>query len=330
MSEWNTTRPAASPVVVALDTSTAAMSMSIVRGREMLGEVQSMAERNHSVEVVTKLQQLMASCGVEAETLDAIAVGRGPGSYTGMRIGVTVAKTLAWAWAKPIVGVSSLEALAYGSRPATESGVHWVVPIMDARRGQVYTAAFASGTAAGSSAEEACEAMSGNTVLQSDNAIEDGGGWKRLKRDGIRLMSEWVDALAERVKEASGDESGNGADSSAADAVELAGKTGMGAPSSAPASLGLARAGAPASIIVCGELSKHEEEAARLRQLCEAAGVRVELVPTLMEGRSVALLGMERVLRGERDDVHDFVPNYTQLTEAEVKLKEKQAERDEP
>ncbi|WP_246070512.1 tRNA (adenosine(37)-N6)-threonylcarbamoyltransferase complex dimerization subunit type 1 TsaB [Paenibacillus kobensis] len=282
---------AASPVVVALDTSTAAMSMAIVRGREVLGEVQSMADRNHSVEVVTKLKQLMASCGVAAESLDAIAVGRGPGSYTGMRIGVTVAKTLAWAWSKPIVGVSSLEALAYGSRVEDSAGLHWIVPIMDARRGQVYTAAFAYD--------------SGGT----DGVEADHGSWGRLDRDGIRMMNEWADALYERVKPAE---------------VEQEERAGTLAPTMTVSDRGRI----PASITICGELSKHEEEAERLKQLCEGAGVRVVLSPVLIEGRSVALLGLERVLREEHDDVHSFVPNYTQLTEAEVKLKEKQAERD--
>jgi tRNA threonylcarbamoyladenosine biosynthesis protein TsaB len=262
---------ATTPIVAALDTSTAAMAMAIVRGDEVLGEVQSMAERNHSVEVVSKFKALMADCGVTADTLDGIVVGRGPGSYTGMRIGVTVAKTLAWAWNKPIVGVSSLEALAYGSMPAgADSDEHWYVPLMDARRGQVYTAAFAAGA-----------------------EIE--GAWGRIAPDAIRLMAGWVDELADRANAYSQLDDAEGS----------------------------------LTITVCGDLAKHEEEAVRLQQLCEAIAVRVVLSPSLMEGRSSALLGAARLLRGEHDDVHSFVPNYTQLTEAEVKLREKQAaERD--
>ncbi|WP_224753888.1 tRNA (adenosine(37)-N6)-threonylcarbamoyltransferase complex dimerization subunit type 1 TsaB [Paenibacillus terricola] len=262
---------AAKPIVAALDTSTAAMAMAIVRGDEVLGEVQSMAERNHSVEVVSKLKALMADCGVTADTLDGIAVGRGPGSYTGMRIGVTVAKTLAWAWNKPIVGVSSLEALAYGSVSAEADGSeHWYVPLMDARRGQVYTAAWAAGGEI-------------NTT------------WVRFAPDAIRLMADWVDELADRASAYSEFHEDEGS----------------------------------LTIVVCGDLEKHEDEAARLQQLCEASGVRVLLSPSLMEGRSSALLGAARLARGEREDVHSFVPNYTQLTEAEVKLREKQAaERD--
>lgn len=261
----------AKPIVVALDTSTAAMAMAIVRGDEVLGEVLSMAERNHSVEVVSKLKALMADCGVTAETLDGIAVGRGPGSYTGMRIGVTVAKTLAWTWNKPIVGVSSLEALAYGSMQAVaDGGEHWYVPLMDARRGQVYTAAFAAGA-------------------------EVDGGWGRFAPDAIRLMVDWVDELVDR----------------ASAYAQFADEEGS------------------LTITICGDLEKHEEEAARLQQLCEESGVRVQLSSSLMAGRSSALLGAARLARGVRDDVHSFVPNYTQLTEAEVKLREKQAaERD--
>jgi tRNA threonylcarbamoyladenosine biosynthesis protein TsaB len=99
-----------------------------------------------------------------------------------MRIGVTVAKTLAWAWGKPLVGVSSLEGLAYGAfhrrteLAANDDGtdaVSWVVPIMDARRGQVYTAAFASGRA--------------------------GAGWERLAEDAVRMMDGWIDELLRRL-----------------------------------------------------------------------------------------------------------------------------------
>ncbi|EFM11885.1 peptidase M22 glycoprotease [Paenibacillus curdlanolyticus YK9] len=268
------------PVVLALDTSTATMAMAIVQGTEVLGEAHSLAERNHSVEVVSKLKGLLASRGLTQQELGGIAVGKGPGSYTGMRIGVTVAKTLAWAWQLPLVGVSSLEALAFGQMNgkcsaaigADEASVdeQWFVPIMDARRGQVYTAAFVS------------------------NGKAD---WQRMADDGIRLMNSWADRLH-----------------------TLAAEHRSGAQSSQAGSL---------SITIGGDVQVHEAELIRLRELCAGIGVQVDYAQALMEGRSVALLGAARIARGEQEDVHAFVPNYTQLTEAEVKLREKQqAERE--
>ncbi|MBW7460083.1 tRNA (adenosine(37)-N6)-threonylcarbamoyltransferase complex dimerization subunit type 1 TsaB, partial [Paenibacillus sepulcri] len=73
-----------------------------------------------------------------------------------------------------------------------------------------------------------------------------------------------------------------------------------------------------------GDLTMHEAQCERLRALCCGSGseCEVRLYPFTMEGASVAALGAVRLAAGERDDVHAFVPNYTQLTEAEVKLKE--------
>lgn len=260
------------PLVLALDTSTTALAAALVRDGETLGTIQSLAERNHSVLTVAQLKTLLLECGVASEELDGIAVGRGPGSYTGMRIAVTIGKTLAWIWNKPLVGISSLEALAYGACQASKQeaplqpstgGTDWFIPIMDARRGQVYTSAFR------------CSAD---------------GQWSRLSVDGIRLMREWVDQLAEMsISSGDGD--------------------------------------APDRIWIVGDLSLHEAEGERLREICAQSrpACDVRLYPYAMEGVSIAALGSMRLAKGERDDVHAFVPNYTQVTEAEAKLLAKQA-----
>ncbi len=78
--------------ILALDTSTASMAAAIVSGHDVLAEIQTLAERNHSVHVVTHIKEMLLSSGVTAADIDAIAVGNGPGSYTGMRIAVSVAQ----------------------------------------------------------------------------------------------------------------------------------------------------------------------------------------------------------------------------------------------
>lgn len=167
------------PLVLAFDTATAAFAAALLQGDRVLGEVQSLAERNHSVNIVPQLQELLRTSGVSGSSLSGIAVGLGPGSYTGVRIAVTAAKTLAWVWDKPLVGVSSLEQLALGGYwSAAERKVHsaeraWLVPLMDARRGQVYTAAFAAAP----------------------------DGWHRLAEDRIRLMRDWREELLRQLAE---------------------------------------------------------------------------------------------------------------------------------
>ncbi len=254
--------------LLAIDTSTAALAIAVVQGGQVLAAEQSMAERNHSLLSVSKLRDVLAAAEVTAEMLDAIVVGRGPGSYTGMRIGVTIAKTLSWVWNVPIVGVSSLEALALGAHVSHHSamdrglGREWIVPLMDARRGQVYTALF--------------------------RGVGMPHSWERLAEDGIRLMHQWVEelaALAESAEER------------------------------------------PVRLRLAGDYAMHEAECERLAALLAQIGIPVERTAGEIEGRWVAMLGEARLERGETDDAHTLIPNYTQLTEAEAKLL--QAERKE-
>ncbi|MFF2886600.1 tRNA (adenosine(37)-N6)-threonylcarbamoyltransferase complex dimerization subunit type 1 TsaB [Paenibacillus sp. NPDC057967] len=258
---------------LALDTSTAAMAAAITRGGEVLAEIESLAERNHSVHVITHLKDMLRDTCMQQEHLDAIVVGNGPGSYTGMRIAVTAAKTLAWAWEKPLVGISSLEAIAFGALhaglgmaygealPTEVQGKHWLLPIMDARRGQVYSAGFSMDT------EE---------------------GWSRWLNDGVRIMRDWTDELTA--------------------AAEAEAKSG------------------PFTIWLTGDLSLHGDSAAYLQERCAAAGIEVRLLPHVLRGSALAYLGAQRYGSGLLENVHNFTPNYTQLTEAEVKWKAKEAE----
>lgn len=160
--------------VLALDTSTSAMTVAVVDGERVLGETVSEAERNHSVLLLPVVDELMRGLGLGPRDLRGVVIGCGPGSYTGVRIGVTVAKTFAWSLGLPVYGVSSLEALSVGGwRDAaalspTVRAPAWVVPAIGARRGQAYTALF----------EAAAD-----------------GGWRRLCADAIEPFREF----AERV-----------------------------------------------------------------------------------------------------------------------------------
>jgi tRNA threonylcarbamoyladenosine biosynthesis protein TsaB len=246
-----------SVTVLSFDTSTASLAAAIVRDGVVLDSIITFTERNHSVRILSEIKELLRRNGLRGNDLDAVAAGQGPGSYTGVRIAVTAAKTLAWAWNKPLLGVSSLEALAFGAWKSLQSAEEniaqvrdsWIIPMMDARRGQVYTSRYAAG--------------------QQNK-------WETLNKDGIRLIADW----SERIEN-------EGALDQRVPAVYFVGDT-------APLKSALEKA--------------------------ERSGMQLRMFSCDMDPGAVGQLAELRFRAGERDDVHSFVPNYTQLAEAEAKL----------
>ncbi|WP_431028211.1 tRNA (adenosine(37)-N6)-threonylcarbamoyltransferase complex dimerization subunit type 1 TsaB [Lysinibacillus sp. LZ02] len=125
-----------------IDTANAPLSVAIVEDGKVLAEVVQNIKRTHSVGAMPAVEELFAKANIKPAQIDAIAVSEGPGSYTGVRIGVTIAKTLAWTLKKPLVGVSSLQALAANAK--LFNGV--ICPLFDARRQNVYAAVYRGGT----------------------------------------------------------------------------------------------------------------------------------------------------------------------------------------
>jgi tRNA threonylcarbamoyladenosine biosynthesis protein TsaB len=106
--------------LLALDTSTAVLGVAVTEDGKLLHEINASGERNHSVHLLPIIEQDLQASGTDASMLSGVAVGVGPGSYTGTRIAVTAAKTLAWAWKVPVAGISSLHALAWGGYAAVQ------------------------------------------------------------------------------------------------------------------------------------------------------------------------------------------------------------------
>jgi tRNA threonylcarbamoyladenosine biosynthesis protein TsaB len=125
--------------ILAIDTSNYALGVALIEENQVLGEYITNLKKNHSVRIMPAIQTLMRDCERTPGDLSRIVVAKGPGSYTGVRIGVTIAKTLAWTLNIPLVGVSSLEILASGIGRYFDG---YVSPLFDARRGQVYTGLY--------------------------------------------------------------------------------------------------------------------------------------------------------------------------------------------
>ena len=118
--------------VLAFDTSSKALSLAILEDKQVLAETTININKNHSITLMLAIDFLMASLDLTPKDLDRIVVAEGPGSYTGLRIAVATAKTLAHTLNIELVGMSSLLALV----PSQQEGL--VVPLMDARRNNVY------------------------------------------------------------------------------------------------------------------------------------------------------------------------------------------------
>ena len=118
--------------VLAFDTSSKALSLAILEDKQVLAETTINIKKNHSITLMPAIDFLMASLDWTPKDLDRIVMAEGPGSYTGLRIAVATAKTLAHTLNIELVGMSSLLALL----PSQQEGL--VVPLMDARRNNVY------------------------------------------------------------------------------------------------------------------------------------------------------------------------------------------------
>ncbi|CDQ41454.1 tRNA (adenosine(37)-N6)-threonylcarbamoyltransferase complex dimerization subunit type 1 TsaB [Virgibacillus salexigens] len=124
--------------ILAIDTSNQVLGVAIQQQGHITGEIVTNVSKNHSVRLMPAIEKLMKEVSLKPEALDQIIVAKGPGSYTGVRIGLSTAKSMAWALNIPIIGISSLEVLAYQGR--FFNGL--ICPFFDARRGLVYSSCF--------------------------------------------------------------------------------------------------------------------------------------------------------------------------------------------
>lgn len=121
---------------LAIDTATTSLSVAVMDDQKILEEVLETKKVRHSVALLPAIHKALDQVGWKVEDIDRIFVTRGPGSYTGLRMGVTTAKTLAWTMNKELFSVSSLAALAINAKEG------YVFPYIDARRKFLFGAGY--------------------------------------------------------------------------------------------------------------------------------------------------------------------------------------------
>ncbi|MDP4117753.1 MAG: tRNA (adenosine(37)-N6)-threonylcarbamoyltransferase complex dimerization subunit type 1 TsaB [Bacillota bacterium] len=124
--------------ILAIDSSSTVASVAVSENEKLLGEYTVNHKLTHSQRLLPMIDELLKSLNMKVSDIDVFAVSSGPGSFTGLRIGIATVKGLAFVENKPTVAVSGLEAMAY-NQTYTD---YYICPIMDARHGQVYNAVY--------------------------------------------------------------------------------------------------------------------------------------------------------------------------------------------
>lgn len=124
-------------LILSIETATSVCSVAVHQDGVLLGIFEMYQENVHGQKLMPIIDNLLMQVGVQPKELDAVAVSSGPGSYTGLRIGVSTAKGLAFGLNIPLIAVDTLDALARNAKPYVED-VDFVVPMIDARRMEIY------------------------------------------------------------------------------------------------------------------------------------------------------------------------------------------------
>ena len=175
-------------MILCLETATPSCSVALVHNGEVLACEEDPKGQNHSEKITLFIDSVMKKAGVSYSQLDAVAVSMGPGSYTGLRIGVSTAKGICYAVSKPLIAVETLEAMAYGgkvviSTERSERRNLLLIPAIDARRMEVYAAIFDENV---------------NKIKDTEAIIIDENSFADLKKDHhLYLFGDGADKCAD-------------------------------------------------------------------------------------------------------------------------------------
>jgi len=159
-------------IVLGIETSSTCGSVAVVEDRKVLGELFFNTGRKHSTKIVPSITNLLSTVGLDKADLEGIAVTSGPGSYTSLRIGISIAKGLAYSFDIPLIGISTLQCVAFNSIISP----HLICSLIDARKGELYSALFRYNTGELERISEdqivsidyLCQAIDEKTVLIGD------------------------------------------------------------------------------------------------------------------------------------------------------------------
>jgi tRNA threonylcarbamoyladenosine biosynthesis protein TsaB len=179
-------------LILGIDTATRLESVAVVDRSAILAERSILIQGTHSVSLLRLVAETLRSSGLSVSDLDGIAVSLGPGSFTGLRVGVSTVKALAYSAQKAVVGVSTLEALARIGF-MVDLGAEVVCPMLDARRGEVFASVFER-------KEDGCVRVTSDILAQPDLVVNE----VRMREKRCLFLGDGADLYCEMIREGLG------------------------------------------------------------------------------------------------------------------------------
>ena len=127
-------------IILNIETATDIGSVCLSKGKKILANIACATPFSHSKETTLMIEKCLEEAGLTLEDIDAIAISRGPGSYTSLRIGTSIAKGMCYALEVPMIAVDTLQAMALATKNVAKGDYY--IPMIDARRMEVYTAFY--------------------------------------------------------------------------------------------------------------------------------------------------------------------------------------------
>ena len=198
-------------MILQIETATSSCSVALANVGNSLA-IKQLSGRNVHAEIITLfIEEIVSSAGIALQNIDAVAVSSGPGSYTGLRIGVSTAKGLCFALDKPLIAVETLEAMAFGAIAQQRdliSSSTLLCPMIDARRMEVYTAIFdAEGSRVRHTSAEIIDENSFTNLLEDNRIVFFGDGAVKCrdvlgKNNNALFITGFVNSAADLTKKA--------------------------------------------------------------------------------------------------------------------------------
>ncbi|MBQ6072301.1 MAG: tRNA (adenosine(37)-N6)-threonylcarbamoyltransferase complex dimerization subunit type 1 TsaB [Bacteroidales bacterium] len=161
--------------ILMIETSTECCSVALADGTQILASRVNETPRQHAAQLVPYIQEVLKESGVSANALDAVAVSEGPGSYTGLRVGVSTAKGICFGAGVPLIGIDTLEILARQAEGRHDR----IIAMLDARRMEVYAAPF----------DGACHKLGDTRAVILDNSSY----WEELDAGTVLFIGTGVE-----------------------------------------------------------------------------------------------------------------------------------------